>query len=333
MTASVREITYHGEKAVCFEYGPFQAVVLPEIGANLISFRDVERGLSFLREPTVDEMPEFTSSPTKHGIPVLFPPNRFEDGVFSIGEYTYQLPINEPSRNNHLHGFLHSVAWDVTATGRGEHDAFAVFTLVVDEEHPVYKAFPHCFRFDLEYRLSNTGLRQTVSVQNQGTSPMPCMLGFHTAISVPFSERSTKSDYLFTATVGRRLELSERMLPTGNHLDLAPAERSMQTVGVNPFFEPMDNHYTARPEKGRNFATVTDRREHIRLVYDVGVKYRHWMIWNNEAGGSFFCPEPQINRVNAPNLSLASEETGLVILKQGETWSEVSTMFIEDVID
>ncbi|WAH44538.1 aldose 1-epimerase [Alicyclobacillus fastidiosus] len=332
MANRVREMTYHGERAVCLQYGPFQAIVLPDIGANLISFRDVERGLSFLREPTADEMPQFKAFPTQHGIPVLFPPNRFEDGSFPIGEYTYHLPINEPNRNNHLHGFLHSVAWDVTATGEGDHDSFVVLTLVVDEGHPVYNAFPHRFRMDIEYRLSSSGLRQTVSVENEGTSPMPCMLGFHTAINVPFSARSTERDYVFTATVGNRFEMSERMLPTGNYLDLTPAERMMQTSGISPFFEPMDNHYTARPEQGRNCATVTDRRENIRLVYDVGVKYRHWMIWNNEAGGSFFCPEPQINVVNAPNLHLPCEETGLVVLEEGETWSETSTLFVEDVV-
>ena len=90
------------------------------------------------------------------------------------------------------------------------------------------------------------------------------------------------------------------MLPTGSHQELSANEQAMQGAGVYPFFESMDNHYTAVPQNGRNRMELTDEAEKVTLVYDVGTSYKQWMIWNNEATEGFFCPEPQINLVNAP---------------------------------
>ncbi len=52
------------------------------------------------------------------------------------------------------------------------------------------------------------------------------------------------------------------------------------------------------------------------------------MIWNNEAAEGFFCPEPQINLVNAPNVGMDPEAIGLVSLKPGEIWEETSRLYV-----
>jgi aldose 1-epimerase len=52
------------------------------------------------------------------------------------------------------------------------------------------------------------------------------------------------------------------------------------------------------------------------------------MIWNNNATEGFFCPEPQINTVNAPALSLPDDQIGLVALEPGELWEETSRMYV-----
>ena len=88
------EGTYQGEKAVWFQFGRYEAAILPEIGGNLITFRDNENKYNFLHEPTLDEMESFKARPFIHGIPVLFPPNRFEDGKFLWNGRTYQFPVN-----------------------------------------------------------------------------------------------------------------------------------------------------------------------------------------------------------------------------------------------
>ncbi|MFE5322980.1 aldose 1-epimerase [Paenibacillus sp. NPDC056579] len=318
---------YQGEKAVWLSYGRYEAAVLPEIGGNLIAFRDKEKGYRFLHEPAEEEMESFKEKPIIHGIPVLFPPNRYEDGKFPWNGTCYQLPVNEPSTGNHLHGFLHNIPWTVEQYAADEYASRITLVQQVREGHPVYRYLPHEFTIKLSYVLSDLGLQQHIVVRNDGTDAMPCLLAFHTSINAPFAPGSTAADYKFTMTTGKRWELNDRMLPTGQFQPLKPEEELMKSTGISPFFEPMDNHYTSEPQNGRNRMELTDTRLQVTLVYDVGTAFKHWMIWNNNATEGFFCPEPQINLVNAPSVSLPAEQIGLLSLAPGEIWEETGRLY------
>ncbi|MNI90573.1 Aldose 1-epimerase [compost metagenome] len=91
----------------------------------------------------------------------------------------------------------------------------------------------------------------------------------------------------------------------------------------------MDNHYTAVAQNGRNRMELTDSKAGVTLVYDVGTSYKQWMIWNNGATEGFFCPEPQINLVNAPKVDLPADEIGLFGLEPGEYWEETSRLYVQ----
>lgn len=325
----VNEITYHGMKACLLEFGPYRAALLPEAGGNLIFFKDVVRGYSFLREPKPEEVESFKTKPNVHGIPVLFPPNRYEDGKFTFNGQTYQLPVNEAKTANHLHGFFYYVPWTIIDAGTNDRESYLVIEQNVDEQHNAYRYFPHHFTITLRYSLTAAGLVQHVKITNRGDDVMPCMLGFHTAINVPFAGGSTQDDCEVVMTIGERWELNERMLPTGKFQPLNEGEQKLKSSGITPFFEALDNHYTAKLQDGKNYMQLTDHREQVRFIYDVGAGYKNWMIWNCNIAGGFFCPEPQINAVNAPNLPLPTEQTGLVALKPGESWEETSRMYTE----
>ena len=325
---SVKEATYAGESAILLQNGDYEAILLPKRGGNLVAFRDVKRGYRFLREPE-QEMDQFEKSPIRFGIPVLFPPNRYRDGVFTVAGRTYHLPVNEESTHNHLHGFFSRLAWPVVASGDNAEGAFVEIRHDVDENHPVYEHWPHRFSISIRYTLTTSSLVQTVHIENTGDTPMPCMLGFHTAVLVPFAPSSSAADCTFTLTIGERWQLDERKLPTGRFQPLNAGEQNMKSGGVSPFFEAMDNHYSAAPVDGHNQMVLTDSKAGVRFIYDVDLGYRHWMVWNNNAGGTFFCPEPQINMVNAPNVELPADVTGLVILQPGESWTGTSRMYAE----
>ncbi len=323
------EESYQGESAVWLQAGPYEAAVLPDTGANLIAFRDIEKQYTFLKEPLADEMEAFKNNPIINGIPVLFPPNRYEDGKFPWNGKTYEFPVNEKSTGNHLHGFLHNIPWEVESFGADETESRVTLVLHIREGHPVYSYFPHTFTVRLRYTLSGQGLFQHVTVRNKGKDRMPCLLAFHTSINAPFVSGGSASDYRFRMTIGERWELDERMLPTGKYQPLKQEEELMRGQGVSPFFEPMDNHYTSRPQDGRNRMELTDSRNGVTLVYDVGTAYKQWMIWNNNATEGFFCPEPQVNLVNAPNMDLPAEQIGLIGLEPGEIWEETSRLYIK----
>ncbi|MFD1178059.1 aldose 1-epimerase [Paenibacillus puldeungensis] len=323
------EGTYQGEKAVWLKSGRYEAVMLPEIGGNLIAYRDVESGYRFLREPAEGEMETFKSNPGVHGIPVLFPPNRYEDGLFPWKGQVFQFPVNEHSTGNHLHGFLHTTPWQVEDFGQTAYESYVTVKVTVDEQHEVYRYLPFKFTVRLKYSLGDNGLSQHLFVKNDGEEEMPCLLAFHTAVNAPFAPGSQAKDYQVKLTIGQRWQLNDRMLPTGAFQPLTPEEKQLQGEGVYPFFTALDNHYTAVPQNGRNRMELTDTKLGATLVYDVGTSYKQWMIWNNGATEGFFCPEPQINLVNAPKVDLPADEIGLFSLKAGEIWEETARLYMK----
>lgn len=321
--------TYQGEKAIWIRFGQYEAALLPDIGGNLIAFRNVENGYQLLHEPTEEEMTTFKESPVIHGIPFLFPPNRYEDGKFRWLGRTYQFPINEPSTGNHLHGFLHKAVWTVDDFGHSDLESHVTVSIQIDENHPVYEHFPHSFTVRLRYSLSADGLSQHLTIRNDGEELLPCLYAFHTAINAPFAPGSAAQDYKVKLTIGKRWELNERMLPTGKHIPLTVGEEQLRDDGIYPFFEALDNHYTVLPQNGRNRMELTDTRRGVTLVYDVGTSYKQWMIWNHFAIEGFFCPEPQVNLVNAPNVDLPADEIGLFGLAKGEFWEETARLYLK----
>lgn len=323
-----RRTKYLGEASLTLRAGRYQAVVLPTLGANLISWVDVENNWQFMREPDAHEAEAFKKKPSTYGIPVLFPPNRYADGRFTVAGETYQFPINEPDSHNFIHGCLYHLPWEVRETGATRNVAYVILRQRVDDGHPLYAYFPHRFNITLTYLLSSGGLRGAVRVHNLGHRPMPVMLGFHTALRVPFASDSRSDDMRVRVAIGHRWELDQRHLPTGIEIPLSPLERTMRDVGVSPFAEPMDNHYSANLIHGRHSAIVTDTRLGVELVYTVGRQYRYWMLWNDGARGGFFCAEPQTNMVNAPNISRPLSETGVVLLKPGQSFREFSQLHV-----
>ncbi|WP_339159576.1 aldose 1-epimerase [Paenibacillus sp. FSL W8-0186] len=320
---------YQGEKAIWLQAGKYEAALVPNVGGNLIAFRDNESGFRFLREPAESEMDEFRGNPGVYGIPVLFPPNRYEDGKFPWKGTTYQFPVNEEATGNHLHGFLHTIPWEVEEFGSTQQESYVVAKVSVDEAHEVYRYLPFKFTVRLKYTLGEHGLAQHVFLRNDGGNEMPCLLAFHTAVNAPFAAESKASDYRMKFTIGERWELNERMLPTGKHMPLSAEEEAMKKEGVYPFFTSLDNHYTAVPQNGRNRMELTDSKLGLTLVYDVGTSYKQWMIWNNGGQEGFFCPEPQINLVNAPHVGLPADEIGLFSLAPGEIWEESARLYVK----
>lgn len=323
--------SWQGEPSIKFCSGGYEAVVLPGVGANIVSLRHTELNCDILRSPV--EVNAFKSFPVVYGIPVLFPPNRIEDGTFEAAGQKYVFPINEVSRNNHCHGFLYYQKWE---TGRMEilPDGTAEVELyfAADKSTNFYKYFPHEFKITIINRLSSEGLRQDITIENNSSSPMPMGLGFHTVFNFPFCKDSTGEYYRLILSAGDLWELNDRMLPTGRLLPLSEKYKPLREEGINPGKFPMDAHFTAEPlSTGTGYfhgAILRDTSKNIDLVYEVGKSFKHWMIWNDNGKKGFVCPEPQTWVVNAPNIKLPSEVTGLHIIEPGKKWNDYCRIWL-----
>ncbi|MVP00232.1 aldose 1-epimerase [Paenibacillus lutrae] len=326
---SAYEGDYQGMKAVWLKWGRYEAAMLPEYGGNLIAFRDTENAYQFLHEPKEDELESFKKSPGIHGIPVLYPPNRYEDGKIPWNGKEFQLPVNEPGSGNHLHGYLHTSAWKVEDYGQTGCESYVVVSSTVDEQHAMYQYLPFRFTVRLRYALGEDGLSQQLFFRNDGSEAIPCLLAFHTAINAPFAPDSSADDYRVKLTIGERWEMNDRLLPTGKFQPLTQEEIQLRDEGISPYFADLNNHYTALAQNGRNRMELTDTRSGVTLVYDVGTSYKQWMIWNNFGTEGFFCPEPQINLVNAPKSPLPAESIGLFALEPGEIWEATARFYVK----
>ncbi|MDA8345430.1 MAG: aldose 1-epimerase [Thermaerobacter sp.] len=332
--ASISAGTYGAAPSVVLQAERYEAVVLPSVGAHLVSLRDVKMGLRFLREPLSpgsQDLSQYLQHPVPYGLPLLFPPNRISDGTFTFNGETYRFPINEPTLHNHLHGFFAKAAWEIVARSATEGSARLVLRHLLREGDDVFRIFPHRLTLELDYTLSADGLRQEVSVQNDGDRPMPFLLGFHTALLVPFAPESTAEDCTVSVNIGQQWELSDRKVPTGRIIRRDSMAEAIAHGTGDPYVHPIDALFSAAPGDGPNECSVTDHKLGVRLVYQTGREYRAWMLWNSDAKSGFFCPEPMTCLVNAPNIALPPQETGMRALAPGERWSAVSRIFEEAV--
>ena len=82
-------------RAVEFSKGDYAALLVPDMGANLVRLADTRRGIEILRAPAGDEVEEFRRRPHVFGLPILFPPNRIADGQYTFDGRTYRFPITD----------------------------------------------------------------------------------------------------------------------------------------------------------------------------------------------------------------------------------------------
>ncbi|MBU3190455.1 aldose 1-epimerase [Clostridium bowmanii] len=337
IAATIQEESWKGYKSIRFSAGGYEALMITDMGANIIELKDSIRGLSLLRTP-VDEigLKVFKAAPQVYGLPVLFPPNRIEDGSFKMEDKVYKFPINEPKHNNYIHGFIKNEKWKIARSEiiRGESvEIEAVFDF--NEEHEFYKYFPHAFQFKLVYNLSSNGLKQKASIINLSSEKMPMGIGFHSAFNIPFHPESMEEDYRLIISIDKRWEQDWRNLPTGKILDLTIDEKQYVCKGINPLEHSLESHYTTKDMNinGKVFhgAIIEDTSKKLRLIYEMGNDYKHMVIWNDKGDKNYVCVEPQTCAINAVNINLENSITGFKTLLTNETWSEQCKIYVEDM--
>lgn len=330
----ITKTTWHGYDAVEMEAGGWRALMIPEVGANLISLTNKDKGLDILRTPAADEVEAFGQRPQLFGLPLLFPPNRIEDGTYTHKGQTYQFPITIPAQNNHHHGIIKTQKFTVTKTvvaaDHVEVEA-AFFSNRFNDE--LFKLFPHEFVCTMYFRLSAAGLEHRVTFRNESGSEMPLGVGYHTPVRIPFAKGGDAGRCKLWMSVGERWEINERGLPTGKLLPLGEAEKPLRTTGLKPVGTAIEWALTARPlevdGKPYNGAILKDEAAGTTLYYEVDPAYRHFTFWNNGGTVDWACPEPQTWAINAPNLKLPAEQTGFQTVAPGQEWSAFSKIYVK----
>ena len=299
MEAIAREL-YHDIPVLRLQAGAFVARLCPDMGGNLIQFGNPSRGAEALRTPP--DFETLRTNPNVYGTPLLFPPNRVCDGTYAFQGRTYTFPINEPDRNNFIHGTLSGTPFAVLEE-RAEADCAAVtlgYAATVDKP---YLRFPHAFTLTLRYELRAGGdLTQTVTVRNDSSLDMPFGLGFHTALHTP-----ADADCRLTLTAGREWLLERtRVRPNGQYAVETPLHQALNGNGLPLQGTQLSNLV----ENTGNRMVLTHAKPRATLTYEVDPGYRYFMLWNPSPDCGFVCVEPQTWTVDAPNSPLPWSESG-----------------------
>lgn len=329
----IEKISWHGIDAVLLETNVYEAIIVPSKGANLVKLYNKILKIDILRTPTEDEVGTFLLRPQVFGVPLLFPPNRIEDGKYSYAGKKYQFPITIPNQNNYHHGILKSQDFVITRT-RFSADAVEVEATFHSNRinNAIYEHFPHDFICRIRFILTDNELTHIVSFNNLGNDTMPLGVGYHTPLRLPFMEKTTKDDYKLRLSVGKRWELSDRSLPTGELLDLNEEEMQLRNQGMTVTGKPIEIALTNEPMviNGKPFsgAIITNTKNNLSVYYEVDKEFKHWTLWNNGGEVDWVCPEPQTWAINAPNLKMPADVTGMQSIKGGKSWSATTRFYV-----
>lgn len=269
------------KNGVILQAGAWQVRVLPDFGMNMISLTYGDKQI--LRSP--QSMDALKKEPYVYGIPLLFPANRVEKGEFTFEEKSYYLPINEPGRNNHLHGLMFDAIFKLIEQTRSRVEA---------NYENKGERYPFPFSMTITDTLTPEGLTRKLYLKNTGDTAMPYTLAYHTSFAEPA---------VFSVPIGRRFVCNENYIPTGEMAELTAQEQEYCT-GTCPKGKKISGFYTA--------AGHTGYLDNIRFT--VSENFDEWVTFNAGGEQGFLCIEPQCGQVNGLN-----RPGGHRVLLPGET--------------
>ncbi len=280
-----------------------QRVVITEVGATLRSY-------------TLDQRPVvagFAADEWSHGGrgQVLAPwPNRLGDGRYTFEETTAQAALDEPERNNAIHGLVRWLPWELEVKAQ---NMVAVRCHVFPTP-----GYPFNLLVRIEYRLGRDGLTVSTVASNVGRSTLPFGLGFHPYLQ---PARDPIDTALLVLPAHERLVLDQRGLPTGEVRAVAGTEYDFtQQRPIGP--TQLDTAYTG-------IERAADRLAWVELA-DPG-EQSATRLWMDEGFGYLMCytgdtldPEHRRRAVAVEPMTCPPDAFrsghGLIVLHPGEQW-------------
>ena len=246
----------------------------------------------------------------------MFPfPNRIKDGKYKFNNNEFQLPINHVKENHAIHGFVFNKKFKIVETKIEDH--FASVTLKY-----IYKGEITGYPFEFEITIINSlidgeGFKCQTDVKNIGKLDMIMGDGWH-----PYLKFDKKVNDLFlTIPESDRIEVDDRMIPTGNIIDYNDFAVSSK-IGDTSF----DTGFYIKNQNEICKTEIYNPEADIKLIISQetgGNKYNYLQIYIPPSRDSIAI-EPMTCNTNAFN-----NKQGLITFKpneQFEAWYGVQLM-------
>ena len=131
-------------------------------------------------------------------------PNRIRDGKYSFNKNDYQLPINEVSKNNSLHGLVANSLWEITFQNQSK----VILEYLLDQP----AIYPGKLQLQVTYEIIESGIEIAVLSENIGDISTPYGVSIHTYL---VAGESVKNNELFLQIPADQFLVvdAERLLP------------------------------------------------------------------------------------------------------------------------
>jgi aldose 1-epimerase len=306
---SQRDINGTAYEVIELKCGDATAELWPALGGNCVRWHTAMAG-DILWSPPMEEL---VGRPTRGGIPVLFPfPNRIRGGRFSFGGHDYQLPCNDSTKANAIHGFSPRLPWHVNATAATS----VTLSFRINRDAPeCSKLWPGDIELALTWELTSTALSCRAEVRNQNSGPVPFGLGFH-----PYFRLTGPNDRISVPASGR-WELVES-LPTGTIIPVDAAFDLRQPRRVGDL--SLDDVYThldiSDHQPGPLVVGRLLRADGWSVAVRVSADFREMVVFTPPHGKAV-CLEPYTCPTDAVNLAARGIDAGWKQLLAGGVWS------------
>lgn len=165
---------------------------------------------------------------------LLFPfVNRLEDGEWEYNDQTLTFPVNEPDRNNRLHGFLFDESLEVINTQNNES---GISIELKYEYRSKFDFYPFDVDVFVTYSIKQPSeFELSMSIENVGKDEAPVSFGWHPYFTL---DEPVNNLELKTGTL-QRVEVDDRLLPTGekNEFDKFSDSQLIGSIELDTCFE------------------------------------------------------------------------------------------------
>jgi aldose 1-epimerase len=199
------------------------SALISPVGASLLA---LELSENKIIEKVSAEAGEFYS-----GVVMAPWSSRLEGGKYELPDgRSLQVPINEPARNNALHGLVYNQAFEI------KRSTDAAVELMLEIREP--EGYPFHLKLAVSYELEQGELFVSFAVRNHGTEKAPFGIGFHPYLSTSWA----KGPVLIQSAARSVLTLNENMVATGQ-IPTASTPKDL-SVGRQVIAAGIDDDYT-----------------------------------------------------------------------------------------
>lgn len=296
----MEKIPYQGQTLSRWRVGNSTFLALPDKGARLMNW-NITLGDGTVRDILYwPENADFSDvAKVRGGNPILFP---FNGRSFDRGDIGFWRAADGVRRPMPMHGLARQGAFKVTHTD----DRGFVAQFLPDAE--ARACYPFEYDFTVTYRFQPFGLTCEFALTNLGGEPLPWCAGHHFYFTLPWSEATTRADYIIRLTAGKRL----RQDPTGALVagpQLGADESLANPALIDTFHTALKGNEAVFGEKGRP-GDVTVRLGTAKVPPQEAL----FVTWTLTDDSPFYCIEPWMGPPNA-----AEHKIGLYHVVPGDT--------------